>query len=113
MAVTPAIGAVELVTDEVLLVVILVVNPPPARTAWRRTMSVTTGIRSCWRSLAQHDPLTVNAQFCDVGSQYRPAIFVHNEMQRRLAERIQSARWPSSSRKVIRPGSYTTSTASA
>ena len=32
------------------------------------------------------DPTTPNKQFCDVGSQYRPAIFYHNETQKRLAE---------------------------
>jgi peptide-methionine (S)-S-oxide reductase len=32
------------------------------------------------------DPLTANRQFCDAGSQYRAAIFYHNEEQRRLAE---------------------------
>jgi peptide-methionine (S)-S-oxide reductase len=32
------------------------------------------------------DPTTPNRQFCDVGSQYRSAIFYHNEMQKRLAE---------------------------
>ena len=32
------------------------------------------------------DPTTPNRQFCDVGSQYRPAIFYHNEEQKRLAE---------------------------
>jgi peptide-methionine (S)-S-oxide reductase len=32
------------------------------------------------------DPLTLNAQFCDHGTQYRTAIFTHDEEQRRLAE---------------------------
>jgi peptide-methionine (S)-S-oxide reductase len=32
------------------------------------------------------DPLVQNRQFCDVGEQYRTAIFVHNDEQRRLAE---------------------------
>ncbi|GAC1396021.1 MAG: peptide-methionine (S)-S-oxide reductase MsrA [Thermoanaerobaculia bacterium] len=32
------------------------------------------------------DPLTSNAQFCDVGSQYRSAIFYHDAEQKRLAE---------------------------
>jgi peptide-methionine (S)-S-oxide reductase len=32
------------------------------------------------------DPLTPNAQFCDKGSQYRSAIFVHESEQQRLAE---------------------------
>jgi peptide-methionine (S)-S-oxide reductase len=36
-----------------------------------------------WR---QVDPLAKNRQFCDVGDQYRTAIFVHNDEQRRLAE---------------------------
>ena len=32
------------------------------------------------------DPVTPNAQFCDHGTQYRSAIFDHDEAQRRLAE---------------------------
>ena len=32
------------------------------------------------------DPTTPNRQFCDVGSQYRTAIFYHDEEQKRLAE---------------------------
>ena len=32
------------------------------------------------------DPLTPNRQFCDGGSQYRSAIFYHNEEQRKQAE---------------------------
>ena len=44
-----------------------------------------------WRNI---DPLTANAQFCDSGSQYRSAIFYHDETQERLAEaskkRLQS-----------------------
>jgi peptide-methionine (S)-S-oxide reductase len=32
------------------------------------------------------DPLTRDAQFCDHGTQYRTAIFYHDEAQRRLAE---------------------------
>jgi peptide-methionine (S)-S-oxide reductase len=41
-----------------------------------------------WRNI---DPLTADAQFCDVGSQYRAAIFVHDETQRRLAEESRTA----------------------
>jgi peptide-methionine (S)-S-oxide reductase len=37
------------------------------------------------------DPLAVDQQFCDSGSQYRSAIFYHNERQRRLAERSKRA----------------------
>jgi peptide-methionine (S)-S-oxide reductase len=36
-----------------------------------------------WRNV---DPFTAHRQFCDVGTQYRPAIFVHDEAQRRAAE---------------------------
>jgi peptide-methionine (S)-S-oxide reductase len=37
------------------------------------------------------DPLTPNRQFCDSGSQYRTAIFYHDENQRRLAEESKKA----------------------
>jgi peptide-methionine (S)-S-oxide reductase len=36
-----------------------------------------------WRNI---DPTVSDRQFCDVGSQYRSAIFYHDEEQRRLAE---------------------------
>jgi peptide-methionine (S)-S-oxide reductase len=36
-----------------------------------------------WRNI---DPLTANAQFCDSGSQYRSAVFYHDEAQKSLAE---------------------------
>lgn len=36
-----------------------------------------------WRN---SDPTTLNRQFCDTGKQYRPAIFYHDENQRKLAE---------------------------
>jgi peptide methionine sulfoxide reductase msrA/msrB len=41
-----------------------------------------------WRNV---DPLTANAQFCDGGSQYRSAIFVANDEERRLAEDSKKA----------------------
>ena len=36
-----------------------------------------------WRNV---DPFAANRQFCDVGSQYRPEIFVHTPAQRAAAE---------------------------
>jgi peptide-methionine (S)-S-oxide reductase len=41
-----------------------------------------------WRNV---DPLTPNRQFCDVGRQYRSAIFAHDAEQRRLAEVSKAA----------------------
>ncbi len=41
-----------------------------------------------WHSI---DPTVVNRQFCDVGSQYRTGIFVHDEAQRRAAEASKAA----------------------
>ena len=37
-----------------------------------------------------HDPTTLNRQGADVGTQYRSAIFYHNEKQREIAESIKS-----------------------
>jgi peptide-methionine (S)-S-oxide reductase len=36
-----------------------------------------------WKNV---DPLNAHRQFCDVGDQYRPAIFVHDQAQRQAAE---------------------------
>ena len=36
-----------------------------------------------WKNV---DPFTANRQFCDIGDQYRPAIFVHTAAQRKAAE---------------------------
>jgi peptide-methionine (S)-S-oxide reductase len=44
-----------------------------------------------WRNV---DPFDPDGQFCDRGSQYRPAIFVHDEEQRRLAEASRDALQP-------------------
>ncbi|WP_346797141.1 peptide-methionine (S)-S-oxide reductase MsrA [Halomonas sp. Bachu 37] len=42
-----------------------------------------------WRNI---DPFAEDQQFCDVGDQYRSAIFYHNEEQKRLAE-ASKERW--------------------
>jgi len=39
-----------------------------------------------------HDPTVTNRQFCDSGTQYRPAIFTLNEQQKREAE-ASKAKW--------------------
>ena len=41
-----------------------------------------------WRNI---DPTVKDRQFCDVGNQYRSAIFYHNESQRELALKSRSA----------------------
>ncbi len=41
-----------------------------------------------WRNI---DPLVRNRQFCDIGSQYRTAIFYHDEAQRKAAEASRDA----------------------
>lgn len=41
-----------------------------------------------WRNI---DPTVVDRQFCDVGNQYRTAIFVHDAEQMRLAEASKEA----------------------
>lgn len=46
-------------------------------------VSYATLLEVFWKNI---DPTTRDRQFCDVGSQYRTAIFWHNEEQLRLAE---------------------------
>ena len=46
-------------------------------------------LRHFW---VNHDPTTIDSQFCDHGSQYKPAIFWHDEQQKRLAE-ASKAQW--------------------
>jgi peptide-methionine (S)-S-oxide reductase len=49
----------------------------PAKVTYEKLLEV------FWRNI---DPTVRDRQFCDVGSQYRTAIFYHTEEQRRLAE---------------------------
>jgi len=54
----------------------------PARISYARLLEV------FWRNI---DPTVRNRQFCDVGDQYRSAIFYHDAEQRRLAEQSLQA----------------------
>ena len=49
----------------------------PAKVSYEKLLEV------FWRNI---DPLAKGRQFCDIGSQYRSAIFFHDETQRKLAE---------------------------
>jgi len=51
-------------------------------------VSYATLLQVFWRNI---DPVTPNRQFCDSGSQYRSAIFYHNEEQREQAEQSKRA----------------------
>jgi len=53
----------------------------PAKIGYARLLDV------FWKNI---DPLTPNRQFCDVGPQYRSAIFYHDAEQKRLAEASKS-----------------------
>lgn len=44
-------------------------------------------LRAFWLA---HDPTTLNQQGNDVGTQYRSAIFYHNELQKSLAEKLKA-----------------------
>jgi peptide-methionine (S)-S-oxide reductase len=50
----------------------------PAKISYEKLLQV------FWHNV---DPTVKNRQFCDVGNQYRTAIFFHNENQHRLALR--------------------------
>ena len=53
-----------------------------------RKVTYTRLLEVFWRNI---DPLTANGQFCDMGSQYRAGIFVHDAAQRKLAETSKAA----------------------
>src|SRR5262252_2609078 len=52
-----------------------------------RKVSYEKLLETYWRNV---DPTVRDRQFCDIGNQYRTTIFVHNEEQRRLAERSKA-----------------------
>jgi len=54
----------------------------PAKVSYEKLLDV------FWRNV---DPTTPNRQFCDVGAQYRTAIFYHDDEQKRLAEASRDA----------------------
>jgi methionine-S-sulfoxide reductase len=54
----------------------------PAKVSYEKLLDV------FWHNI---DPLTPDAQFCDHGSQYRSAIFFHDDAQRRAAEASKQA----------------------
>ncbi|MBI4145501.1 peptide-methionine (S)-S-oxide reductase MsrA [Candidatus Woesearchaeota archaeon] len=49
----------------------------------------------------EHDPTTPNRQGPDVGSQYRSAIFYHNDSQRKTAERSRDAHQKTSDKRIV------------
>lgn len=55
----------------------------PAKVSYERLLDI------FW---VNHDPTVTNRQFCDSGTQYRPAIFTLNDEQKRLAE-ASKAKW--------------------
>lgn len=61
-------------------------------------VSYLTLLEAYWRSI---DPTDAGGQFADRGTQYRPAIFYHNEEQRRLAEASKAKL--ETSRKFAKP----------
>jgi peptide-methionine (S)-S-oxide reductase len=54
----------------------------PARISYEKLLDV------FWHNI---DPTVANRQFCDHGSQYRSAIFTHDDAQRRAAEQSREA----------------------
>jgi peptide-methionine (S)-S-oxide reductase len=48
-----------------------------------KVVSYETLLDQYWHNV---DPFVTDRQFCDIGSQYRPVIFVHDEAQRAAAE---------------------------
>ena len=60
----------------------VLVEYDPAKVTYQKLLEI------FWRNI---DPTQKDAQFCDHGSQYRSAIFYHDDEQRRLAEASRNA----------------------
>lgn len=54
----------------------------PSKTSYQKLLDV------FWHNI---DPTVINRQFCDVGDQYRSAIFYHNDEQKKLALKSKAA----------------------
>ena len=54
----------------------------PSKTSYSKLLDI------YWHNI---DPTVTDRQFCDVGSQYRSAIFYHGEEQRRVAQQSRAA----------------------
>src|SRR5262245_31144531 len=66
----------------------------PAKISYEKLLEV------FWRNI---DPTDAEGQFCDRGSQYRSAIFYHNEQQKALAEESLSVAGAKITKKIATP----------
>ena len=64
----------------------------PAKISYEKLLEV------FWHNV---DPTTPNRQFCDIGEQYRTAIFFHDAEQKRLAEQTSAAVAKQLGKKVV------------
>jgi peptide-methionine (S)-S-oxide reductase len=72
----------DVCTDRTGHAEVVQVDYDPARVSYDRLLDVFWSI---------HDPTTLNRQGADAGTQYRSAIFVHDEAQRAAAEQSKAA----------------------
>ena len=55
-----------------------------------RKVAYETLLSAFWHNI---DPLTLNGQFCDFGSQYHTAVFYRDSTQRRASKRRRACNW--------------------
>lgn len=65
-----------------------------------RTITYAQLLEVYWHNV---DPTTPEGQFCDHGRQYRSAIFVHDETQKRLAEESRKEKQAELAQRVNKP----------